>query len=58
MLGYGPEDKNTVMELTYKYGVTEYDKSNAYAQVKFPLPRVLDFLPPLVCLNPYLEHPN
>lgn len=33
MLGYGPEDKSTVLELTYNYGVTEYDKGNAYAQV-------------------------
>ncbi|KAK4481238.1 hypothetical protein RD792_012121 [Penstemon davidsonii] len=33
MLGYGPEDKNAVMELTYNYGVTEYDKGNAYAQI-------------------------
>ena len=33
MLGYGPEDKSTVMELTYNYGVTEYEKGNAYAQV-------------------------
>lgn len=33
MLGYGPEDKNAVLELTYNYGVTEYDKGNAYAQV-------------------------
>lgn len=33
MLGYGPEDTNAVMELTYNYGVTEYDKGNAYAQV-------------------------
>lgn len=33
MLGYGPEDKTTVLELTYNYGVTEYDKGNAYAQV-------------------------
>lgn len=35
MMGYGPEDKNTVLELTYNYGVTEYDKGNAYAQVVF-----------------------
>lgn len=34
MLGYGPEDKSAVLELTYNYGVTEYDKGNAYAQVK------------------------
>ncbi|XP_060209822.1 probable lactoylglutathione lyase, chloroplastic isoform X1 [Lycium barbarum] len=33
MLGYGPEDSNAVMELTYNYGVTEYDKGNAYAQI-------------------------
>lgn len=33
MLGYGPEDTSAVMELTYNYGVTEYDKGNAYAQV-------------------------
>ncbi|KAK6137038.1 hypothetical protein DH2020_029219 [Rehmannia glutinosa] len=33
MMGYGPEDKNAVMELTYNYGVTEYDKGNAYAQI-------------------------
>lgn len=37
MMGYGPEDKNAVMELTYNYGVTEYDKGNAYAQVKYSL---------------------
>jgi lactoylglutathione lyase len=35
MMGYGPEDKNAVLELTYNYGVTEYDKGNAYAQVFF-----------------------
>lgn len=34
MMGYGPEDKNVVLELTYNYGVTEYDKGNAYAQVE------------------------
>ena len=34
MMGYVPEDKNVVLELTYNYGVTEYDKGNAYAQVE------------------------
>ena len=34
MMGYGPEDKNVVLELTYNYGVTEYEKGNAYAQVQ------------------------
>lgn len=33
MMGYGPEEKNAVLELTYNYGVTEYAKGNAYAQV-------------------------
>ncbi|KAL9261131.1 putative lactoylglutathione lyase, chloroplastic [Drosera capensis] len=33
MMGYGPEDKSTVIELTYNYGVTEYEKGNAYAQI-------------------------
>ncbi|KAL7168103.1 hypothetical protein ACSBR2_038531 [Camellia fascicularis] len=33
MMGYGPEDKNVVLELTYNYGVTEYDKGNGYAQI-------------------------
>lgn len=36
MMGYGPEDKNAVMELTYSYGVTEYDKGNGYGQVRSP----------------------
>lgn len=33
MMGYGPEDKSAVLELTYNYGVTEYDKGNGYAQL-------------------------
>lgn len=32
-MGYGPEDKNAVLELTYNYGLTEYDKGNGYRQV-------------------------
>ena len=34
MMGYGPEDKNAALELTYNYGVTNYDKGNGYAQVE------------------------
>lgn len=37
MMGYGPEDKSVVLELTYNYGVTQYDKGNAYAQVEMLL---------------------
>jgi len=33
MLGYAEEQETTVLELTYNYGVTEYTKGNAYAQV-------------------------
>ncbi|CAI9755687.1 unnamed protein product [Fraxinus pennsylvanica] len=33
IMGYGPEDKNTVLELTYNYGIREYDKGNGYAQI-------------------------
>ncbi|KAI8016524.1 hypothetical protein LOK49_LG05G02017 [Camellia lanceoleosa] len=33
MMGYADEMETTVLELTYNYGVTEYTKGNAYAQV-------------------------
>ncbi|TKY54002.1 putative lactoylglutathione lyase [Spatholobus suberectus] len=33
MLGYGEEHETTVLELTYNYGITEYSKGNAYAQI-------------------------
>ncbi|BAT77369.1 hypothetical protein VIGAN_01547600 [Vigna angularis var. angularis] len=33
MLGYGEEHETTVLELTNNYGVTEYSKGNAYAQI-------------------------
>lgn len=33
MMGYGLEDKSAVLELTYNYGVMEYDKGNGYAQI-------------------------
>ena len=33
-LGYAEEHETTVLELTYNYGVTEYTKGNAYAQVR------------------------
>lgn len=33
-LGYGDDEKKTtVIELTYNYGVTEYEKGNAYGQI-------------------------
>lgn len=33
MMGYGPEANNPVLELTYNYGITNYDKGNGYGQV-------------------------
>ncbi|KAJ0082856.1 hypothetical protein Patl1_10008 [Pistacia atlantica] len=33
MIGYADEHETTVLELTYNYGVTEYTKGNAYAQI-------------------------
>jgi len=36
-LGYGPEANSPVLELTYNYGITNYDKGNGYAQVDFIL---------------------
>uniref|UniRef100_A0A7N0V1H0 lactoylglutathione lyase n=1 Tax=Kalanchoe fedtschenkoi TaxID=63787 RepID=A0A7N0V1H0_KALFE len=33
LVGYGPEDKNPVVELTYNYGITDYDKGNGYTQI-------------------------
>jgi lactoylglutathione lyase len=37
LMGYGPEDKNAVLELTYNYGITEYNKGNGYTQVNSDL---------------------
>merc|ERR1711966_375396 len=33
MMGYADEYETTVLELTYNYGVTEYTKGTAYAQI-------------------------
>ncbi|CAH2038213.1 unnamed protein product [Thlaspi arvense] len=33
MMGYGKESDSTVLELTYKHGVTQYTKGTAYAQM-------------------------
>ncbi|GAU14220.1 hypothetical protein TSUD_307800 [Trifolium subterraneum] len=33
VLGYGPEANGPVLELTYNYGVTNYDKGNGYTQI-------------------------
>ncbi|KAI7741193.1 hypothetical protein M8C21_005269, partial [Ambrosia artemisiifolia] len=33
IMGYGSEDESAVLELTYNYGITEYDKGNGYGQI-------------------------
>ncbi len=32
-VGYGPEDRHAVLELTYNYGVEQYDLGSAYGHV-------------------------
>jgi lactoylglutathione lyase len=32
-VGYGPEDSNAVLELTYNYGVEKYDLGSAYGHI-------------------------
>lgn len=32
-VGYGPEEENTVIELTYNYGQSDYDIGNAYGHI-------------------------
>ena len=39
-LGYGSEENNTVIELTYNYGKTTYDHGGAYGHVCFAVPDV------------------
>ena len=33
MVGYGPEDNHFVVELTYNYGVTSYEKGNDFVGI-------------------------
>ncbi|WP_319381354.1 lactoylglutathione lyase [Thiomicrorhabdus sp.] len=39
-LGYGNEDENTVLELTYNWGVDKYDLGNAYGHIAIEVPDV------------------
>ncbi len=34
MIGYGPEDYNFVLELTYNYGIKHYTKGNDFQVCK------------------------
>lgn len=37
-LGYGSEDKDAVLELTYNYGVDKYDLGTAYGHIALAVP--------------------
>ena len=37
-VGYGPEDANAVLELTYNYGVQSYDIGNAFGHIAIEVP--------------------
>ena len=51
-MGYAEEHETTVLELTYNYGVTEYTKGNAYAQVTFRLSFSLAILATKISVSP------
>ncbi len=39
-VGYGPEDSNAVLELTYNYGVQSYDMGGAFGHIAIEVPDV------------------
>jgi lactoylglutathione lyase len=39
-VGYGDEDSNSVIELTYNYGVTKYEQGNAFGHLAVGVPDV------------------
>lgn len=39
-VGYGDEDSNTVIELTYNYGVEKYDQGTAFGHLAVGVPDV------------------
>ena len=39
-LGYGSEDSNTVLELTYNYGVDKYDLGTAFGHLALGVPDI------------------
>ena len=41
-LGYGDEANNTVLELTYNWGVDRYDIGNAFGHIAIGVPDVYD----------------
>jgi lactoylglutathione lyase len=41
-IGYGDESDSTVLELTYNWGVSEYDLGNAYGHMALEVPDVYE----------------
>lgn len=41
-LGYGDETENTVLELTYNWGVENYDLGNAFGHIAIEVPDVYE----------------
>ncbi len=41
-LGYGSEEDNTVLELTYNWGVESYDLGEGYGHIAIEVPNVYD----------------
>ncbi len=41
-VGYGDEEENTVLELTYNWGVDQYDLGNAYGHIAIEVDDVYD----------------
>jgi lactoylglutathione lyase len=39
-VGYGPEESNTLLELTYNYGVDHYDMGSAFGHLAMGVPDV------------------
>jgi lactoylglutathione lyase len=39
-VGFGPEESNTLIELTYNYGTTEYDMGTAFGHLAVGVPDV------------------
>jgi lactoylglutathione lyase len=39
-IGYGAEDSNTVLELTYNWGVSEYERGTAFGHIALEVPDV------------------
>ena len=42
-MGYGPEEENTVLELTYNWDQSDYDLGDAWGHIAFGVEDIYDF---------------